>query len=141
MYCAITRDPIDLSALVRRVRRDSDGAVLAFAGVVMDHHEGRTVVALSYQAYEEMAEKKLRAICEEVSAPLEVGDIAVVHRVGELAIGDVSVAIIVAAPHRDAAYRASREIIERLKREVPIWKKERYADGEEVWQEGFSVDT
>lgn len=141
MYCAITRDPIDVNALMRRVRSDADGALLTFAGVVRDHHEGRSVVALSYEAYEEMAENKLRSICEEITSQLEVGDIAVVHRVGQLDIGDVSVAIAVAAPHRDAAYRASREIIERLKREVPVWKKERYADGEEVWQDGYPVDS
>lgn len=140
VYCAITRQPIDVGGLLRRVRRDADGAILTFAGVVRDHNEGRPVVQLSYAAYEEMAERKLRAICEEVGSQFEVGDIAAVHRVGELEIGDVSVAISVAAPHRDAAYRASREIIERLKREVPIWKKERYADGEETWQEGYPVD-
>ncbi len=140
MYCAITPDPIDTAELARRVRSDADGAVLTFAGVVRNHHDDRPVESLRYEAYEEMAQAKLRSICEAVKSLVDVGDIAVVHRVGELEIGEVSVAIAVAAPHRDAAYRASREIIERIKREVPIWKKERYADGEEEWQEGAPVE-
>ncbi|NIR42944.1 MAG: molybdenum cofactor biosynthesis protein MoaE [Gemmatimonadetes bacterium] len=140
MYCAIITEPIDASELASRVRTDADGAVITFTGVVRNHHEGRPVEALRYETYREMAEGKLRRICEEAAARFEVGDIAVVHRVGQLAIGDIAVAIAVAAPHRDAAYRASREIIERIKREVPIWKRERYADGGEDWQEGTPVD-
>lgn len=140
MHIAITDDAIDASQLAGRVRTDKDGAVLTFTGVVRDHHGGRPVTGLRYETYREMAEAKLRAICEEVAAAFDVGDIAVVHRVGPLEIGDVAVAIAVAAHHRDAAYRASREIIERLKREVPIWKQERYADGYEEWQEGTPVD-
>ncbi|UCC72651.1 MAG: molybdenum cofactor biosynthesis protein MoaE [Gemmatimonadota bacterium] len=140
MYCVITRDPIDPAGLLRRVRRDVDGAVLIFVGVVRDHHEGRSVEALSYEAFEEMAAERIRAICGEVGDRFEVGELAVAHRVGDLAIGDVSVAIAVAAPHRDAAYKASREIIERIKTEVPIWKRERYSDGEEVWRDGTVPD-
>ncbi len=136
MFCLITADPIDPSQLARQVRRDADGAVILFTGVVRDHHAGRAVEALEYQAYEEMAVAVLRQICEEVRATHDVGDIAVAHRVGELAIGEVSVAIAVAAPHREAAYSASREIIERLKREVPIWKRERYSDGGAEWLGG-----
>ncbi len=136
MFCAITRDPIDAAALARHVRSDADGAVLVFTGVVRDHHEGRSVESLSYEAFAEMAVEKLEGICRDVQARFEVGDVAVAHRVGDLAIGDVSVAIAVAAPHRDAAYGASRTIIERVKREVPIWKRERYADGQEAWRDG-----
>lgn len=136
MDCRISRDPIDCTDLVARVRADSDGAIVLFTGVVRNHHEGRAVTGLRYQAYEEMAQAKLEEICAEVAATHEVGGIAAVHRVGELSIGEASVAIAVAAPHRDAAYAASREIIERLKRELPIWKRERYADGEEEWLEG-----
>jgi len=136
MYCVITREPIDAADLMRRVRSDADGAVLLFAGVVRDHHEGRTVEALAYEAYQEMAVEKIESICDEVGARFEVGELAVAHRVGELAVGEISVVIAVAAPHRDAAYKASREIIERLKTEVPIWKRERYSDGSAVWREG-----
>ena len=140
MYCAISNDPIDVTALARQVRSDSDGAVLTFAGVVRNHNDGRAVERLRYEAYEDMAEAKLRLICEEVSSQFEVTDIAAVHRVGELEVGEVSVAIAVAAAHRDAAYSASREIIERLKQELPIWKMERFADGGAEWQEGYPVD-
>jgi molybdopterin synthase catalytic subunit len=136
MFCRVTRSAIDPLELMHRVRSDADGAVLLFTGVVRDHDAGRPVEGLSYQAYEAMATEKLTAICEEVRSRFEVGDIAVVHRVGELGVGEVSVAIAVAAPHRDPAYRASREVIERLKRELPIWKRERYVGGEEVWLEG-----
>jgi molybdopterin synthase catalytic subunit len=140
MYCVVTRDPIDPAGLLRRVRSDSDGAVLIFAGVVRDHHEGRAVAALAYEAYEEMAVEKIEMICGEVATRFDVGELAVAHRVGELAIGDISVVIAVAAPHRDAAYKASREIIERVKSEVPIWKRERYLDGGEVWRDGAVPD-
>jgi molybdopterin synthase catalytic subunit len=138
MYCRITSTPIDPVELLRRVRTNEDGAVLLFTGAVRNHDAGRAVVGLTYDAYEAMAANKLEEICEEVSSRFEVGEIAIVHRVGELAVGDVSVAIAVASPHRDAAYKASRELIERLKREVPIWKRERYTNGDETWLEGFS---
>lgn len=140
VYCAVTREPVDLDGLVARVRRDSDGAVILFVGVVRDNDAGRPVVGLRYEAYEAMARGKLEEICREVVAAYEVGEVAVVHRVGDLAVGDASVGIAVASPHRDAAYRASREIIERVKREVPIWKREKYADGDERWLEGFQPD-
>jgi molybdopterin synthase catalytic subunit len=136
MYCVITAAPIDILEMMQHVRRDADGAVLLFSGVVRDHDAGRPVTGLRYEAYVEMATQKLTGICKDVSAQFEIGDIAVVHRIGELAVGEISVAIAVAAPHRDAAFKASREVIERLKQEVPIWKRERYADGEEVWLDG-----
>ncbi|MGD2216330.1 MAG: molybdenum cofactor biosynthesis protein MoaE [Gemmatimonadales bacterium] len=140
MYCVVTRDPIDVAGLMRRVRSDADGAVVLFAGVVRDHHEGRSVEALAYEAYEEMAVEKLELICQEVAGRFQVGELAVAHRVGDLAIGETSVVIAVAAPHRDDAYKASREIIERIKSEVPIWKRERYSDGGEVWRDGTVPD-
>lgn len=137
MYCKITADPIDVTELMHRVRGDEDGAVIVFTGVVRNHDSGRPVEGLRYEAYETMAVGMLEKICAEVRDRFEIGDLAVVHRVGDLAIGEVSVAIAVAAPHRDAAYRASREVIERLKREVPIWKRERYVGGREEWLEGI----
>ena len=136
MFCRVTSEPIDPQEAAQRVRSDKDGAVVLFSGVVRNHDQGRPVAGLRYEAYEEMATAALRRICEEVASQFSIGDIAVVHRVGELSVGDVSVAIAVAAPHRDAAYKASREVIERLKREVPIWKRERYADGDEEWLDG-----
>ena len=136
MYCEITSAPIDLQSLVERVRSDADGAIVLFCGVVRNHDAGRAVVGLTYESYEGMAVEKLREICEEVASQYEVGDIAVAHRVGALGIGEASVGIAVAAAHRDAAYKASREVIERLKREVPIWKREHYANGEDLWLSG-----
>jgi molybdopterin synthase catalytic subunit len=140
MYCVVTRDPIDAAELLQRVRSDADGAVLLFAGVVRDQHEGKSVEALAYEAYGEMAVEKMETICQEVGARFAVGELAVAHRVGDLEIGEISVVIAVAAPHRDAAYKASREIIERIKTEVPIWKRERYSDGGEVWRDGTAPD-
>lgn len=128
-------EPIDVAALESRVRNRSCGAVVLFLGTVRDHHQGREVTALTYSAYRPMAETRLRAITTE----LEVGDeglhVAIVHRLGEVPVGEPSVAIAVSSPHRAAAYDASREALERLKREVPIWKRERYADGETIWRE------
>ena len=136
VYCEITHEPLDVAALLARVRSDSDGALILFVGVVRDHDAGRAVQGLRYEAYDEMAQSKIETICSEVLARYEIGSVGVVHRTGDLLVGEASVAIAVAAPHRDAAYRASREIIERLKREVPIWKQERYADGGADWLEG-----
>ncbi len=136
MFCLITSDPIDPEDIMSRVRSDADGAIVLFCGVVRDHDAGRAVVGLRYEAHEAMAREKLEQISADVASQVEIGDIAVVHRVGELSVGEISVAIAVAAPHRDAAYKASREVIERLKREVPVWKRERYADGDEAWLDG-----
>jgi molybdopterin synthase catalytic subunit len=136
VFCRITSEPIDPHEAAQHVRSDADGAVVLFSGVVRNHDRDRPVVGIRYEAYEEMATQALRVICEEVASEYPIGDIAVVHRVGDLSVGDVSVAIAVAAPHRDAAYKASREVIERLKREVPIWKRERYVDGDEEWLDG-----
>jgi molybdopterin synthase catalytic subunit len=136
VHCRIASDPIDPQQVVQHVLSDADGAVVLFSGVVRDHDRERPVRGITYEAYEEMATEALTRICEDVASQFRVGDIAVVHRVGELSVGEVSVAIAVAAPHRDAAYKASREVIERLKQEVPIWKRERYADGEEEWLDG-----
>lgn len=111
----------------------SDGAVLIFQGRVREINEGRAVTGLGYQAYGEMAERELRAICEEAARRFEVGAISAAHRVGELDPGEVSVVIGVAAPHRAACYEASRFVIEEIKARLPIWKRERYADGEAVW--------
>jgi len=136
VFCQVTSEPIDPILVMQRVRRDADGAVLLFAGVVRNEDRGQPVVGLRYEAYEDMAAAVLNQICEDVISSFDIGDVAAVHRVGELTVGEVSVAIAVAAPHRDAAYKASREVIERLKREVPIWKRERFADGHESWLDG-----
>lgn len=136
--CRITREPIDTTALLSSCPSPSDGAVLLFVGVVRDRNEGREVGHLEYEAFAPMAERVLAQIVEEARAQWEVGTMAVEHRIGKLEIGEASVAIAVAAPHRDAAYAASRYVIEELKKRVPIWKREGYLDGEREWLAGNS---
>lgn len=134
----ITRDPIDAAALLRETVAASDGAALLFWGVVRNEHEGRPVSHLEYEAYAPMAEAKLREIAGEARERWATGEISVVHRVGRLEVGEASVAIVVASPHRAEAYEASRYVIEELKRRVPVWKREGYADGESRWVPGFT---
>jgi len=128
--------PIDVAALLASVRADSDGAVALFVGTVRDHHRGRAVDFLEYQAYDEMAEREMSAIETEAERRFEIGRVAIIHRRGRLEIGEVSVAVAVAAPHRAAAIEACRFAIDRLKRTVPIWKKEHFGDGSVEWVEG-----
>jgi molybdopterin synthase catalytic subunit len=134
--CRVTRDPIDASALIAAAASSGDGAVLLFWGVVRDHHDGRAVDHLEYDAYAAMAEAELERIVAETRARWAVGEIAVVHRLGRLEVGEASVGIAVASPHRAEAYEASRHLIEELKRRVPIWKREGYLDGERTWLSG-----
>lgn len=136
--CRVTADPIDVAALLASVPSPSDGAVLLFVGVVRDENDGRSVASLEYEAYAEMAERKMREIADEARARWSVGDVALVHRVGRLEIGEASVAIAVASPHRAEAYEASRYLIEQLKRRVPVWKREGYVEGETRWVPGFT---
>jgi molybdopterin synthase catalytic subunit len=136
VHTAIVRAPIDTTALLARVGAPEHGAALLFLGTVRDHNDGRPVEGVGYEAYEEMAAGVLAAVAQEAAAQLGVGSIAVEHRVGELAVGEVSVAIAVAAPHRAPAYAASRYIIEEIKKRLPVWKQERYVDGEARWLPG-----
>lgn len=132
MY-TITTEPIDAEALYRAVLRDRDGAIVTFHGVVRDHSNGgKAVRYLEYEAYPEMAEARMRAIGEELRARWGVEEVAMVHRIGRVEIGEASVVIAVAAPHRGAAFDACEYAIDTLKATVPIWKKEVFADGE-VW--------
>lgn len=136
MYAAIVHSPIDPAAVLDRVGGDADGAVVLFLGTVRDHNDGRPVRGLHYEAYEEMAGSVLEAIAREAGERADTDQVAVVHRVGELAVGEHSVAIAVASPHRSNAYDASRYIIEEIKKRLPVWKHEHYADGEARWLEG-----
>jgi molybdopterin synthase catalytic subunit len=136
VHCRITSQPLDAAALLAEVATPSDGAVLLFWGVVRNQNEGREVNGLEYEAYAEMAEAKLRGIATEAAQRWSVGEIAVVHRVGKLNVGEASVGIAVAAPHREDAYEASRYLIEELKRRVPMWKREHYLDGPSAWLGG-----
>ena len=129
----ITTEPIDVEALYRAVLRDRDGAVVTFHGVVREYSDsGRAVRYLEYEAYPEMAEAQMRAIGTEIKRRWDIDDVAMVHRIGRLEIGEASVAIAVAAPHRGEAFDACEYAIDTLKATVPIWKKEVFADGE-VW--------
>jgi molybdopterin synthase catalytic subunit len=132
----LTDDPIDPRALVDQVMRRSDGAYVLFEGVVRNHHEGRAVESIFYDAYRPMAEKEIDTIVTEVRARYAETQIAIVHRLGRLTVGESSIAIVAASPHRAEAFEACRMIIDRVKQTVPIWKKERGPDGEEWtgWQ-------
>lgn len=128
-------EPIDLAAIVTAARGDGDGAVAVFLGTVRNENAGRRVLFLEYQAYDGMAERELRRIAADALDRFEVSRVAVVHRTGRLAIGDASVAVAVAAPHRAAAMEACRFVIDTLKATVPIWKRE-HVEGGAVWIEG-----
>lgn len=133
----LTDDPINVRDVIAAAApRASDGAHVVFAGVVRDHHEGHAVESIFYDAYRPMAEKELDAIVRAVKETYPDVTLAVVHRLGLLRVGEVSIAIVTASPHRAEAFDACREVIERIKQTVPIWKKERSPDGEEWvgWQ-------
>jgi molybdopterin synthase catalytic subunit len=129
----LTHEPIDHHALTEQVRRPGCGAVVTFLGTVRDLTDGRVTTALDYDAYPGMAEKKLAEIEAETRARWPVGDLALVHRLGRLDVGEVSVAVAVSCPHRAQAFEACRHAIDRLKELVPIWKKENWADGSTEW--------
>lgn len=124
---------IDVAALRRSLEDPHCGAVVGFDGVVRDHHGGRAVSALRYEAYADLAEREGQAIVDEALARFDVRGIVVEHRVGLLAIGDVAVYVGVSAAHRDAAFAACRHVIDEIKARVPIWKHEHYADGAAAW--------
>jgi molybdopterin synthase catalytic subunit len=132
----LTDGPIDTADLVRRTVRASDGASIVFEGVVRNHHDGKAVQSIFYDAYRPMAEKEIAKIVSEVQSQLPDVAIGVVHRLGQLAVGDASIVIVTSSPHRAEAYDASRLLIDRIKETVPIWKKERGPGGEEWvgWQ-------
>jgi len=124
--------PLDLAGLIAEVTAPDRGGIAAFVGTVRDHHGGRPVVELEYSAYGAMAEAECGRIVEETERRWPVR-VALRHRIGLLAIGEAAVAIAVAGAHRDEAFAACRHVIEELKRRVPIWKRERYANGTVEW--------
>ena len=129
----LIHEPIDYHALTELVRRPNCGAVVTFLGTVRDLTGDQMTVALDYEAYAPMAERKLAEIDAETRARWPVGEIALVHRLGHLEVGEVSVAVAVSCPHRADAFAACRHAIDRLKELVPIWKKENWADGRTEW--------
>lgn len=135
----ITTAPLDLLALVAIVNTAGIGAITTFLGVVRNHNQGRRVEHLVYEAYEPLAERALARIVDEVAGHWPSATLALHHRIGRLEIGDASVAIAVAAPHRADGFAACRYAIERVKQIVPIWKHE-YFEGGDVWIEGATAD-
>src|SRR6266436_679927 len=131
----LVREPIDVAALARHVRASEDGAAVAFDGFVRNQSHDRPTLYLDYEAYESMALAKMREIGVQLHEKYSINRVAMVHRLGRLEIGDTSVFIAVSAPHRAAAFDACRFAIDTLKRTVPIWKKEYFADGA-VWADG-----
>lgn len=129
----LTHEPIDYTALTESVRRPGCGGVVFFLGTVRDLTDGKATTALDYEAYSDMAEKKLTEIERDARTRWPVGEIALVHRLGRLEVGEVSVAVAVSCPHRADAFEACRHAIDRLKEIVPIWKKENWADGSTEW--------
>jgi molybdopterin synthase catalytic subunit len=134
-FFALTRDPIETRNLVERLQQAADGAVVAFEGIVRNNTKGRPTRFLDYECYEPMAIKIMAEIGLEIAREHAISRIGMVHRLGRMQIGESSVAVIATAPHRKPAFEAALEGINRLKRTVPIWKKEHFEDGE-VWVEG-----
>jgi len=134
-FSRLTRDPIPTAQLAEDLKAREDGAVVVFEGIVRNHLGGRRTLYLEYEAYESMAIRKMTEICDEARAKFRVDRIGVIHRLGRIEIGETSVAIIVTAEHRGAAFDACRYLIDRLKQVVPVWKKEFFEDGF-IWAEG-----
>jgi molybdopterin synthase catalytic subunit len=132
----ITDAAIDTGTVLQSVGSPSDGAVLLFLGTVREENDGRPVRGMRYDAYAAMAESVLQEIATEAAEQADTDRISVVHRTGELAIGDVSVAIAISAPHRAEAFDAARYVIEQIKLRLPVWKHEHYTDGRSEWLDG-----
>ena len=129
LHTALPTDPIDVGQLVAEMRGDGDGAIASFVGVVRDANEGRKVLRLDYEAYLPMADRELRRLAVEVAQRHGLSALALVHRVGSLVVGEVSVVVVAAAPHRRPAILACAEAVEGLKRDLPVWKREHHPDG------------
>lgn len=129
----LTHEPIDFAALTEQVRSEQAGAVVLFLGTVREMTGHRRTVALDYEAFPEMAKAKLEELLDEARDKWPIERAAIVHRLGHLELGDVSVAVAVSTPHREEAFEAGKYLIDRLKEIVPIWKKENWADGSTEW--------
>jgi molybdopterin synthase catalytic subunit len=136
VHADVTDAVIEPSDVLGRVGDPSDGAVVLFLGVVRDHAGGRPVTGMTYEVYRAMAGTILGDIARAAAARLGTDHLAVIHRVGGLAVGEVSVAIAASSPHRAEAFAAARQVIEEIKGRLPVWKRERYADGEASWVSG-----
>lgn len=134
-YARITRHPIETEQILERLKHEEDGAALVFEGVVRNQTRGRRTLYLDYEAYEEMALLQMEVLAVKALEDFQIRDVALVHRLGRLEIGETSVLVAVASAHRAASFEACRWLIDTLKRKVPIWKKEYFEDGS-VWADG-----
>ncbi len=131
-----TREPIQYADVLGRVGAPEDGAVVLFLGMVRDHNDGAAVAGVTYDAYDEMAARVLEEIAREAAERMGTDRVAVVHRAGDLEVGDVSVAIAASSPHRAGSFDAARYVIEEIKKRLPVWKKEHYVESGSRWLEG-----
>ena len=129
----LTHEPIDFATLTESVRSNAAGAVVLFLGTVRELTNGRQTLALDYEAFPAMAKAKFQELIAEARSRWPVVNAAIIHRLGRLELGDVSVAVAVSTPHRQQAFEAGKFLIDRLKEVVPIWKKENWADGTTEW--------
>ncbi|HEX4783805.1 MAG TPA: molybdenum cofactor biosynthesis protein MoaE [Candidatus Sulfotelmatobacter sp.] len=134
-HVSIVRSRIDSEATLAALKRGEDGAALTFEGIVRNQTRGRKTLYLDYEAYEEMARAQMESLAAQALQQFQIRDVAIVHRLGRLEIGEASILIAVASAHRAAAFEACRWLIDTLKRTVPIWKKEYFEDGA-VWADG-----
>lgn len=134
MIVRIQQEPIDTFELMNSVRSPESGAVVTFQGTVRRFSERTEVIRLFYESYLEMALDSIRKICEEARSKYGIRDSAVVHRIGNVELGEDSVVVVVSSPHREEAFMACKFVIDRIKKETPIWKKDISAQGKEAWQ-------
>ena len=135
MRIEIIKTVIDSASIMEQIKAGPDGAVCAFDGIVRNNTRGRQTLHLDYEAYEEMALDQMRGLAAEAVTKVGVRDVAMVHRLGRLQVGETSVLIVVASAHRGVAFDACRWLIDTLKKQVPIWKKEQFVDGA-IWADG-----
>ncbi len=138
IYIAIQKEPIEENQASAFVRHPAAGAVNMFTGTTRNHHDGKKVLHLQYDCYEEMAVKELKRIAEQTAKKYELEKIWLVHRIGPVPIGEASIMVVVSAAHRNQAFGATAEIMEMVKKDVPIWKKETY-ENQTVWKEELMV--
>ncbi|MCL4480281.1 MAG: molybdenum cofactor biosynthesis protein MoaE [Candidatus Thermoplasmatota archaeon] len=134
MIVKIQKEPIDVSSLMNSVRSNESGAVVTFQGTVRKFSEKTEVIRLFYESYIEMALSSMKSIAEEARTSFGLTDYAVVHRIGDVELGDDSVVVAVSSPHREEAFRSCKFIIDRIKKETPIWKKDISPEGQGLWQ-------
>lgn len=134
-FLKLSRNPISVSDVYKEVESPSCGGVSVFVGTTRDHFDGKLVVKLEYESYEEMALKEIQKICVKIRDKWDVNNIAIIHRLGEVPVGEIGVAIAISSTHRENAIKSVEFAIDNLKLTVPIWKKEVYGDGSSSWKQ------